>query len=359
MLSELKQLFSDWITSVVAAVNMIAARLVPQRRIEITERDDGSFQARIVAGGKDGAKDGTKRGEVSLRLDGGRADPPLPQEWQATLRGGRVEAVLQPGHVLFRALDFPKQAADFLDGMIRAQIDRVTPWTAGDAVFGFSSPEPAANDRIGVTLAATSRHQILPVLQLATALGAASAAGWVAAPGETSRIRLFDLPLQGAGKWISDLPRLLRLTLLGCGMAAAVSLVVATYIGSMLDAEQQDLQHRISQRRTALRLSNAGAGSAEALLAKRKQTTPSSVMVLEAVSRALPDTTFVTERRIEGDKVQVVGMTQDAPSLIKLIEQSPQFSKATFFAPTTRAPNESGERFHIEAHLAPYFGSGS
>jgi general secretion pathway protein L len=95
------------------------------------------------------------------------------------------------------------------------------------------------------------------------------------------------------------------------------------------------------------------------MLAKRKQTSPSSVMVLEAISRVLPDSTYVTELRVEGDKMQVVGLTQDAPSLIKLLEQSPQFTRATFFAPTTRAQNDPGERFHIEAHITPYFGSGS
>jgi general secretion pathway protein L len=358
MLSELKQLFSEWIVAVVAGINAIVARFSPQRRIVVTERDDGTFRARIIAGKKDLAK----IGDVSFHLRNGRADPPLPAEWLTALRGGRVEAELQPRHVLFRALDFPRQAADFLDGMIRAQIDRVTPWTAGDAVFGFSPPVPAPNDRVAVMLAATSRQKILPVLQFATGLGAATAAGWVAAPAESESkepIRLFELPLGGASSWMADLPRLLRLTLLGCGMAAAVSLVVSAYLGSTLDAEQQDLQHRIAQRRTALRLNKAGGGSAETLLAKRKQTLPASVVVLEAVSRVLPDSTYVTELRIEGDKVQVVGMTQDAPSLIRLMEQSPQFSKATFFAPTTRAPNEPGERFHIEAHLAPYFGSGS
>ena len=108
-----------------------------------------------------------------------------------------------------------------------------------------------------------------------------------------------------------------------------------------------------------MRLDPAAGGSGLNMLAKRKQATPSSVMVLEAVSRVLPDTTYVTELRIEGDKVQVVGMTQNAPALIRLMEQSPQFTRATFFAPTTHAQNEPGERFHIEAHITAYFGSGT
>jgi general secretion pathway protein L len=41
--------------------------------------------------------------------------------------------------------------------------------------------------------------------------------------------------------------------------------------------------------------------------------------------------------------------------LIKIIEQTDQFKNATFFAPTTRAPLEVGEQFHIEAQIVPYF----
>jgi len=300
--------------------------------------------------------------KVLFPLSNGRPNPSLPAEWVAAFRGSRVEALIASGQVLFRSLDFPKQAVDFLDGMIRTQIDRLTPWTADEVLFGWSAPSVIANERVELTLAATSKQEAQPLVQFATNLGAASIVAFAlppAAGGAPAKIRVFDQPLHGAGGRAMDVPRILRVALLSAGIAAAASLLAAAYVGSSLDSDLQQLMHRISERRASLRLNPGAGGSALDLLAKRKQTSPSSVVVLEALSQALPDGTYVTELRIEGDKVQVVGMTQDAPSLIRLIEKSPQFARATFFAPTTRAQNEPGERFHIEANITPSFGSGS
>ncbi|WP_423960450.1 PilN domain-containing protein [Bradyrhizobium sp.] len=354
-MSELKNLFETWIAAVAVAVHAVMERIVQRRRILFTEGDANSFTASLVS-----AK-GASLPETSFRLLHGWPEPALDPQWLAALRGSRIDIVLRPDRVLFREVDFPRQAADFLDGMIRAQIDRLTPWTAGEAVFGMTPPSPVANERIAFTLAATSSQKIQPLLKLATDLGAASVAGLVEVPEAAQAVqpvKLFDRTLSSATGRITDVPRLLRLSLLGAAVAAVAVLAISAYVGSALDAEQQDLQHRIAQRRAALRISQP-IGSAETLLAKRKQTSPSSVMVLEAISRALPDTTYVTELRVEADKMQVVGLTHDAPSLIRLLEQSPQFTRATFFAPTTRAPNDPGEQFHIEAHITPYFGSGS
>ncbi len=310
MISELRELFGEWIVAVDRAINSIVGRFVQQRQILLVEGDANSFTAKAAP-----VKKGAALPDVSFRLSNGRPIPSLPPDWEATLRGSRVEILLKPDHVLFRSLDFPKRAIEFLDGMIRAQIDRLTPWTANDAVFGWSPPSDLPNERIQLTLAATSKNKIQPLIQLAGNLGAASVTAFAEPPpGEAApaKLRVFETSLQSAIGRRLDVPRLLRITLLCTGLAA-----------------------------------------------KRKQTTPSSVMVLEAISRVLPDSTYVTELRIEGDKVQVVGISQDAPSLIRLIEQSPQFSRATFFAPTTRAQNDPGERFHIEVHITPYFGSGT
>ena len=357
MISEIQILFDEWIAAVVRAVDFAIGRYARRRRILLDEASDHTFTARMVS-----ARKGPALPEVSFRLSHGRPDPPLPADWQAAFRGSRVEALMTPGQVLFRPLDFPKQAVDFLDGMIRTQIDRLTPWTAEEAVFGWSPPAVNPQERVELTLAATSKQEMQPIVQLATGVGAASIAAFAMPPdggGTPARIKMLDQPLRGAVGRAINVPQMLRVVLLSAGLAAAASLVAAAYIGNGLESEQQQLTRRISERRASLRLNPNAGGSALSLLAKRKQTSPSSVVVLEALSQALPDSTYVTELRIEGDKVQLVGMTQDAPSLIRLMEKSPQFARATFFAPTTRAQNDPGERFHIEAHITPTFGSGT
>ncbi|WP_315742170.1 MULTISPECIES: PilN domain-containing protein [unclassified Bradyrhizobium] len=356
MLVELKELLATWIAAVAVAIQAAMGRLTSRRRVVLREEDGGHFTARSGSAGQDAGL-----APVSFRLMHGRLEPALPPQWRAAFRSSTVEVEMRPDQVLFREVDFPKQAAEFLDGMVRTQIDRLTPWTAGEAVYGLTAPQPGPNDRIVLMLAATARARIQPLVELATGLGAASISAVVAVPqdqvaGET--IRLFNARLVQAGRFAVSIPSLLRGLLLGGGVAAAASFALSAYLGARLDTQLQELQQQLTQRRAALRL-NQGASSAEQLLAQRKRSTASSVMVLEALSRVLPDSTYTTELRIEGDKMQVVGLTQDAPSLIRLLEQSPQFTRATFFAPTTRAPEDPGERFHIEAHVTPYFGSGS
>lgn len=355
MIERVKQLFAVWIEAVAAALAAIGGRITPQRRVLCTagQGTDVTLQA------ADGPKLPSLP-EITVSIADGTAAPSLPEDWRSALRGSRVELRLRSDQVLLRPVTFPRQASDFLAGMIRAQIDRLTPWTAEEAVFGWSAPQPAPGERITTTLAATSGGVVNPLIAVAAALGARSVVASVElGSGERrEKVTLLERRLQGGNVWRVDVPLVLRHGLLVLALASVITMGVTGFVGGAIDADRQEIAQQVARQRASLRLSQRG-GSAETLLARRKQSTPASVLVLEAISRVLPDGTYVTELRIDGDKVQVVGMTRDAPSLIRLMEQSPQFTRATFFAPTTRAQNEPGERFHIEAHITPHFGSGS
>lgn len=355
VIAEARGWFEQWIAAVAAAVDRVADRLVRKRRIQLDQLAGGTFTASTAA-----SKDDRDPMVLSFRLESGAPQPPLPEAWKTAFNGSGVEVLLSSDQVMTRMLDFPKRATDFLDGMIRAQVDRLTPWAAGEAVFGWAAPAAVTDDRIEVAFSATSMSKVAPLVQMVENLGAASivvSAPAASAGGAPLRVALLEKRLRSVSG--PDVPRLLRRALISAAAVAVACLFLSVYIGGWLQSEQDDIQRQISQRRAALRVDANGATSGFGLLTKRKQGTPSSVMVLEALSRVLPDTTYVTELRVEGEKVQVVGMTQDAPALIRLMEQSPQFTRATFFAPTTHAANESGERFHVEANISAYFGSWS
>src|ERR1700720_3196928 len=177
MIPEFKALFSEWIAAVARAVNSMIDRYVRRRQILLSEGGDSMFTAKVTPGRK-----GPALPDVSFRLSHGRPNPSLPADWQTTLRGSRGEVLLASRQVLFRSLDFPKQAVGFLDGMIRAQINRLMPWAADDVVFGWSPPSAIANERVELTLAAMSKHDVQPLVQLATGRGAASDAAFAALP---------------------------------------------------------------------------------------------------------------------------------------------------------------------------------
>jgi general secretion pathway protein L len=131
-------------------------------------------------------------------------------------------------------------------------------------------------------------------------------------------------------------------------------MIVAAYVADNLGTQESELARQISQRRASIRAgSDGGDRSPLAVLERRKHETPASVIVLDALSQVIPDHTYVTELHLAGAKLQIVGISRDAPSLIRLIEQSQHFTRATFYAPTTRSSSDSGERFHIEARVEP------
>ena len=127
-------------------------------------------------------------------------------------RGSRVEIVLQPKRFLFRPLELPARAADFLEGIVRAQIDRLTPWSASEAVFGCSPPVESGAESITTVIAATTRKVAMTYVQAVSVFHPTAVAVCTdVAERNAGRVKVFEQKARGH----LDAVRLSRALLVG------------------------------------------------------------------------------------------------------------------------------------------------
>ena len=342
--------FSHWIDSVGDNVAKLLGRLASPRTVRLSEAEDGTFVAQ--------ADEETARLNLSgerIRIVEGQIDHAKSARLAAALSGSSVELLLRPDRFIFRPLELPSRATEFMQGIVRAQINRLTPWNAPETAFGWSKPAEIDANGMVITIAATPLALVTPYVQAMVAIGAKSIAVFTNLPdagSETIPIKVWEENARDV-KETGRIRQVLVAALAVAGIATAVALGANAILRTSLVAQQHEFAHQIAEIRTAAGLAGSNAlGSlttARRMLERRKHEMTPTVLVLNTLSKILPDHTHVTELRIEGNKLQLTGVTRDAPSLIGLIEGSGRFTHATFFAATTRSPSDQGDLFHIEA----------
>jgi general secretion pathway protein L len=333
----------DDIATGLARVTSILRR---RRRIALAEQANGAFLWR-----DDGSS--LSRDQPPLLFDKSRFPETPPPGLRKLLAGSQVDVLLAPTRFVFRPLELPRAAGAFIEGVVRAQIDRLSPWTADTALFGWSAPVDVGPDKIALTVGATARAQVDPIAEWLLASGAASVemSTRVAESERPVILKRRESGEMGTGQ--------LRVFLIA-GLAAVSLVFAASFaawiaIGAGYESRLSELRSQLAELRVKL----AGEQGSEAMqalnaLEGQKRSRPSAVLILESLSKTLPDDAHLTDLRIEGEKLQIVGFADHAPALIPLIEQSGGFATATFFAPTVRGPT-GGDNFHIEARIEPPF----
>jgi general secretion pathway protein L len=346
-LAIIKEAFSRWIDSVAQLAASLLDRVRSQATIRLVEIEKGEFLLEPNEGAAV-----KKITPDRIRFFDGQIDQNNASISSVALAGKHVELVLQSDRFLFRPLELPNRATEFMAGIVRSQIDRLTPWTAGDAAYGWSKPLEGDSETMVVTVAATAVSLIKPYVQVIANIGANSIAIFTGPPEGRSDESLIKIWEQRdlRTKDIARIRQLLVRVLAGAGIAATISLGANAITSMSLSAQQDELARQISGARSKAATSTA---SGEQALERRKYDSPSAVLILESLSKILPDQTHVTELQMEGNKLRLTGVTRDAPALIALIEQSGRFTRASFFAPTTRSSSNNGDRFHIEATMKP------
>src|SRR5262245_7553128 len=279
-------------------------------------------------------------------------------------RGRFVVLALAADKIVTRRLNVPAQANEFLSGIVRNQIERLSPWPAGEVMYGFAADKSQDDGAtLNVRVLMTSRTTIDTARSTLTAAGLQvdrivtrpdTAAGEAAAGPVTLWSKITDAPHE-------DLATASRL--IGAGIAASLIWAVILSIFALTTASSLRSEHEALAARAKTLQRQLQAGRTPASIASlpapqrawlSKETSPSSVIVLEALSRAIPDSAHLSEIRLEGTTLRIMGIADDAPALLAPLEQSGHLSNVRFFAPTTRGPDGRLFRFHIEARVEPH-----
>jgi general secretion pathway protein L len=264
--------FSRWLDSVAQAIVAMIGWFASRRAVELVEGENGAFTVRAI--GTSRILGGALRTCRSTRK---RGIPASSDHGVPDLRGAAVSTsscCSRPGSC--PADRIAATASGFLDGIIRSQIDRLTPWSAADAVFGWSKPNAIANDRIVVTVAATARTQLTPFVQAVTDLGAQSVAVTTIPEAPElggAAIRIFEQQTRSTVD-IHRVRGVLIAMLTIAGLAAGISISAAVVLADNLSA-RRTIFRRIGDRRAALRADDASRQLGALRLERRKYETGS------------------------------------------------------------------------------------
>jgi len=122
--------------------------------------------------------------------------------------------------------------------------------------------------------------------------------------------------------------------------------LLADYEGRL--AELQAATVRAAQLRE--RLSELIERSSRVI--QQKNERPMLIEVLDETTRLLPDNTWVTHFRLNGDQLTLSGNSAGASALIEALERSPRLSQVKFSSPITFDPRQGVERFNLSAAVS-------
>jgi general secretion pathway protein L len=264
-------------------------------------------------------------------------------------------------NVAVRRLSVPVQARDVVAGIVHNQIERLSPWQSDGAIYGFDT---AVNSEDAVTLDVRVLIAARAVVDCALARLAASglvADRIIAHPPTTETAKAITLWSRLADISAEDQSLIRRRVGVGIGAVVAASFGLtlwATISANAISRANDDVATRIDTLRRHLQSPLAFRSAAASLPPQQrewynKETSPSAIIVLEALSRALPDGAYLTELSLQGATLRIVGLAKNAPPLIAPLEHSGVLAEVHFFSPTTREPDGEHFRFHIEGRAQP------
>jgi general secretion pathway protein L len=266
--------------------------------------------------------------------------------------------------VLRKTLTLPAAVEENLRQVLAYDLDRHTPFKADELYFAAAVVgHDAARGTVRVELAAARRSVVDPLIQKVEGWGAQVAAVSPELPADTGRVTLDLSPPEQNGA----LTAWRRWQVLAPVAVLAVLILAATLLPIWQKREQVIA---LGEQAGAARAQAAVSESLRSELDRRvgdynfalerKFAYPSTVQILDDVTRLLPDDTWLTQFELHTTRGKEVtrdlslrGESANAGRLVGVLEESKLFTQAAPRSPITKIQPGPGEIFDVGAQLKP------
>lgn len=274
----------------------------------------------------------------------------LDQERRADLK--HVLLRMSPSHVLHQTIQIPDAASDVIAPILDNQMERMVPWPDSETRYGYRVVGPNADvpGHVDVDVVATRKDIVDSLIERAQRLGLHPfAVDYAPSMEATTSISLQSLRTDPVHRIAAGL----HTALLTCAALALLTALAGGYLMWDRYAVVRGLEAEVAAARERVAAISKLAAENDHLreqrdkLVRRKEDEPPVMLLIEALSRALPDTSHATEVDIQGRDVRIVGLSANASALITDLEDSPHFEDVRFAAPTTRETPDAKESFVI------------
>lgn len=297
----------------------------------------------------------TEQGRLDLRSGDHAANGIVFQALFTSLhkRGERVALWLSGDQFLSKQIDLPLAAAENLDQVLGFEMDRHTPFKAEQVYFDFRELR-RDNHRLSVKLVSAPRQAVDSLLQLLTEWGASVQAVYVADTAISDDDPLDLMPTQRRAakpprqRWVKlvVLPLTLVLAIAAIGIPIWQKREAVILLMPIVDRAKGQASATEALRREQEKLT-----AEYNFMLDKKQEIPPVVVLLDELSRLLPDDTWVHQFSLKGKELQIQGETVSSSKLIALIENSKFLHNANFRAPLTKGYKPNSERYHLAAEV--------
>lgn len=311
-----------------------------------------------------------RRAGETLRIgdvDDASSDPIQLDSLRAAMRDGdpadiRIALCLPASMVLRRRLLLPTAARNNLRQVAGYEMDRQTPFRVEQVHYGARDiPGPAPAGMFAAELAVLPRNALDPMLARIAEIGLAIDA--VDVVDGHGRLGLNLLPPALAPLRPNRRRRMNLMLVAALVLLAWASMAMCLHNREAVLAhmqEQVDSMHADAQRVGELRKRLADSQGAAGFLIQRKKASASALVLLDELTRKLPDDTTIERMSFDREgQLSLQGQSQKASRLVDLLKDAATIRDPGFQGSIQTDPATGKDRFFLTARLRNTVGGAS